>query len=811
MFSGLFFEKGGGINFFRHNWPIAFLSVLAVLYFGDIRGSLFVERDLLLFFIPPRQFWIEEVRNLVFPLWNPYYLNGHPLFATLQAGVLYPFSILYLFLPFNWAFNLNIELHFALAGIFTYLLVRGMNASQGAAIISAVGFMLSGYLISVHSMLSTLLSVTWVPLFFLCYFSAIKNNRIDHAILSGVVGTVMFLGGGVEVCYLTFGMAFFLTLFPELVLGTIELFKLRRRLALFAIFCAGFFGLSAFQLLPFLELSQLSIRSEGLIYEKAALWSLHPFDLVEFFLPDQFGLATDIDKYWNYQNWLKTIYMGGIPFILAIFFLKKWDRRVQGFLLLFVISMGLAMGSNTLFHHFLYDYLPFFNKLRYPVKFIFMAVLILSIVAGLGYDYFKKELVGNKPEGQRWPRYILSLGFLCMIGFGILNIFNEPITNYLKAIGWDYPEYNETKENLFNLKRFLSFTSLFFLVLFLYTQSKFRKPIVLGVLITLFILDLFFAHFKFYDKGVFKEFQKTGENAKFVLSDPELSRIYVTRKTREAEFITQPDRGLDIRKETFAMGLLGNQRIFHTHGMAVTQQKRWQKLVELIRSAPAVDSTNLINMMNVKYVVSVPPITSSSFELVHYYDFLEKERKENKHLPSTPVINIYENKKMLPRAFMVPQCRVINSDLKYKDTLQNKSFNPEKVVLLDEEPTGFPCNGEGADEKQELVRINSYKSNTVDLRVNSKIRQFLFLSDSYYPGWKAYVDGEEREIYRANYLFRAVIIEPGKHSVRFVYDPLSFKLGLAISVTTILICGGYFLRRKNRKKLQDIGVNQTLL
>jgi hypothetical protein len=780
------------------------LAVLAVIYFGDIRGSLFIERDLLVFFVPPRQFWVEEVKNFIFPLWNPYYLNGHPLFATLQPGVLYPFSVLYLFLPFNWAFNLNIELHFALAGIFTYFLVRGMKGSQGAAIISAVAFMLSGYLISVHNLLSTLLSVIWVPLFFLCYFSAIKNNRLGHAVLSGIVGVMMFLGGGIEVCYLSFAIAFLLTLFPQLVLFN-DFIKIRRRLVFFTIFCAVFFGLSAIQLLPFLELSHLSIRSQGLTYQEVGTWSLHPLDLVELFLPDQYGLATDFNKYWTYQNWLKTIYMGGIPFILGALYLRKWDRRAQGFLLLFFISLGLAMGQNTLFHHFLYDYFPFFNKLRFPVKFIFLAVLVLSVAAGLGYDYYKKELVEKNPESQRWARYILTMGFLCMVIFGVLNIYNEPIIAYLKSVGWDHPEYNETESNIFNFKRFLAFTSLFCMGLFLYSKPQFNKSPVLIALIALLVLDLFFAHFNFYQKGNFKKIQKLSENSKFIKSDPGLFRAFVTPKTQKSKTkIKKEWDGIDILKERLTTGLLGNQRIFTIEGMTVTQQANWDKVVGLIRSAPAIDSTNLLNLMNVKYVISTPAITSESYKLVHSSETIPKDPTEIEKLENSFAIKIYENKKMLPRAFLVPNCKILSSDDEYREFMQSKDFNPEKEILLFAEPKNFPCrNEEEVPEEKGNVDIVSYKSNTIDITVNSKSRHFLFLSDSYYPGWKVYVDGKEREILQANFLFRAVIIEPGEHLVRFEYDPLSFKLGLAISVTTVLLCGAYFLRGRYRRKVQE--------
>jgi uncharacterized membrane protein YfhO len=118
---------------------------------------------------------------------------------------------------------------------------------------------------------------------------------------------------------------------------------------------------------------------------------------------------------------------------------------------------------------------------------------------------------------------------------------------------------------------------------------------------------------------------------------------------------------------------------------------------------------------------------------------------------------------------------------------------------LDVEPKGFPCGEEKNLEILNPVTIDSYKSNSVELSVDSSKRQLLFMSESFYPGWKVYVNGEEKEILRANYLFRAIVVEPGKHSVRFEYDPFSFKLGLAITILTILLCGIYFIRRSLRR------------
>jgi hypothetical protein len=776
-------------------WPFCFFIALAALYLGDIQNLIFVDRDLLHFFIPPRQFWIDEIKKFTFPLWNPYYFNGHPLFATLQPGVLYPFSFIFLILPFHWAFNLNIVIHFAFMGWFTYLLLRGMNASHWGSLVSGIILMLSGYLTSVLGMLSTLMSVTWVPLFFLTFFAAIKKNNSGYAILSGVFGTCMFLGGGVEVCYLTFGITFLLILFPKWLFEESIIPDLKRRLFLFTSFCLVFFGLSAIQLLPFLELAKLSVRSTGLPYTEAGLWSLHPWDLVEFFVTDQYGVSnTDYTNYWKFQSWLKSIYMGAVPFLLSLFLLKGNKRLFFGFLFLFVISMLLALGKNTPLHHLLYDYLPFFNKIRYPVKYIFLAFLILSITAGLGFDRFKLEAQNQK--AILWGKTILVLGFFCMLIYGAINVFHTELVSYLKSIGWDKPEYNDVEINLFNIKRFFAFTGFFCVLIFMYFQPRFRKPWLLVCMIAILILDLFFANYDYYGKKKVSEVYKTEENERFFKDDLSLFRIHRTKETRDnrIEGNNQEWDHLKIRKEKFELGILGNNKIFQTQGIEVTRLARWENVSELIDSAPTLETTALLNLMNAKYIISKKELDFPNFKKVKVSYPVTHKQMEKAELDEPYSINIYENKKVLPRAFLVSECKIINKEQDFKNTFIDKNFNFKTLMLLEKKSENFICTGEDTKISEGSVKITSYKSNTVELTVKSKKRQLLFLGDSYYPGWKAFVDGDEVEILRSNYLFRAIVIEPGTHEIQFDYDPFSFKLGLTITSLTILICLIYFLK-----------------
>ena len=118
----------GKIRWVRSSNPLAVLTLFfsSALFFYDLLGGryLLTERDLAPYFIPPRFFWVESIKRADFPLWNPYQFSGHPFFANPQHAILYPLNSLFLFLPFDVAFNAIIVLHFFLGGLFTYLFLK---------------------------------------------------------------------------------------------------------------------------------------------------------------------------------------------------------------------------------------------------------------------------------------------------------------------------------------------------------------------------------------------------------------------------------------------------------------------------------------------------------------------------------------------------------------------------------------------------------------------------------------------------------------------------------------------------------------
>jgi hypothetical protein len=130
-----------------------------------------------------------------------------------------------------------------------------------------------------------------------------------------------------------------------------------------------------------------------------------------------------------------------------------------------------------------------------------------------------------------------------------------------------------------------------------------------------------------------------------------------------------------------------------------------------------------------------------------------------------------------PRAWLVHRCAVISDPVLLLQSLDR--FDYENSVLLEEEPG---CRLEVPPSAEPFPTIESYEPGRVVLKVEPASDALLVLSDLYYPGWRAEVDGRPAPILRANYLMRAVAVPAGRHTVGFLYEPASFKAGMAASL-----------------------------
>jgi len=109
-------------------------------------------------------------------------------------------------------------------------------------------------------------------------------------------------------------------------------------------------------------------------------------------------------------------------------------------------------------------------------------------------------------------------------------------------------------------------------------------------------------------------------------------------------------------------------------------------------------------------------------------------------------------------------------------------------------------------ERVRAARILSYTSQEVRIDAAVERPALLVLNDSDYPGWKVYVDERRSHWITANYLFRGVLLRPGRHVVRFAYEPASFTAGASISGAGLICLAGFAVWRWRRP---DSGVAET--
>jgi hypothetical protein len=157
-------------------------------------------------------------------------------------------------------------------------------------------------------------------------------------------------------------------------------------------------------------------------------------------------------------------------------------------------------------------------------------------------------------------------------------------------------------------------------------------------------------------------------------------------------------------------------------------------------------------------------------------------------------VKIYENLDSLsvPRAFLVSQARVTADDATALAAMNDTTFDPASVVVLN----GTQVQAGQNDTPRATYRadILSYEPEQVVIETEGDREGWLVLTDAWYPGWRATVDGAPADIARADVLFRAVPVPAGRHRVEFVYDPVLFQAGLVISLTVAAVCVALWLR-----------------
>lgn len=732
---------------------IAGLLTLTVIYFfkaatlqgifvtGDLTTS-----DLTNLNYPVRYFLSECLKKGIPPLWTPDIYGGFPIFAESEMGGFYPPNLLLFFiLPAYIAFNYSVILNFFLTGLFFFLYARSLNLNTFAAFIGGFSFAFSGFFVTHLKHTNMIYAASWLPFLFFLSELFFKKGNFIYPVLCGLIFGIQILAGHFQMAYYSilavsiylifrFSSITFSSIKGKIQIQSFTKSGLKILVTLFLIYTIGG-GISAVQLLPTKEFTSLATRAEGLTFADATAWPYHPKNLITFIFPYWFG---------DYAK-------------------GEYPSTIDGEMVLFWENCGYV-GVFTLMLAFLG--LIFFSLKRGEVRFfaifgLFSLLLVFGKYTPL-YEFLWHYLPGLK--FFRFPnRFLLLVGFsLCLLaGFGIQWLWTQQ-----------------------------------------WLRQKFLLSIILGLLIVFDLFKFGFRHnptvkpdiwlakpktveFLEKDKGFYRIFNfACDESWRMVYANSkgwqgDLS-LYVNHRE-----VLQPNFNLIYQIPSqegypaFAPRRLNEIHYFFRNLNNVALYKHRQD-DPLGFAVPKPQFTKLLGLLNVKYILSFWELNSPKLKEVLQVPF-----KENM-VPA----RVYENKEVVPRVYVVPKAKVIKDEGNILAELIKPDFNPKENVIIEEE-----IDFEGVEHAVDSeVKISHYSPLEVIIEVELAKNGFLVLGDTYYPGWKAFIDGKLTKIYRANYLQRAILVKEGKHKIRFIYAPITFKIGAVISFITLFLTLIYISR-----------------
>ena len=651
--------------------------------------------------------------------------------------------------------------------------------------------MFSGYLVSVTSMLTTFSSVVWLPLAILFFDKALLDKGVLSKLLTPAVLACMFLAGEPSIFYTTSWVLLIYSVF--LWRGNASVVKFRTVIVTYLAIIAGAVLLSSVQLIPLLEILKLSDRtdtlSKSMLYDFAARWSMPPSSTLDFIFP--FFARTDFStgSLWVEQNWVMLIYTGVFsPVLLLLSYIRRGDWRVRFLFFTLILFLLVSYGKYTPVHHLLYRIVPGFRFIRYPVRFLFVVTFAISILSAFGLDVCAKELKDRWSD--RMSRRYLAFFLAAAISLLTLSLNIEKLLEFNKSPCFTL--------DIFNIERFILYLLAGGMILFLSLRGKIRRAVMCFAIIGLAAVDIMGTSQDFaLPSAAAGIFSRKTAGIEYISKDASLFRVYSSPKTMDGSTFLKPaetfEEALEDLKDKFVSNWPMIFGLYDAGGYDSLYLASHVRTSALMRSMSFKDARGSLSMMNVKYIALVDKVDVDGYKLV-----------------SEGPTYIYENTKVLPRAYLVDSYKVLKNDGEIMARLGSREFEPGREVVLEETPVlGAQKSevrsqrsevrsqrSEGRGQRTERVEIEKYEPNEVVIKaVVGERPKLLFLSDTYYPGWKVFVDGKRDKIYKANCAFRAVYLAPGEHTVRFIFDPFTFKLGAVISLMTLAGIIIYLIRR----------------
>ncbi len=371
---------------------LAFLALLIAVLYADILffGRGLYLQDLTSYHLPMKWIVRDVVAHGEFPYWNRFYSGGQPLAANPAYEVFYPPQWLIWLPSFALGFQLHILVHFLVAAVGMYWLLRGLRTGVLAATFGASVLVLSGPFLSLSTRLPLLFSLSWMPLLLHLVRRALADRSRGSLMLAAGVASLQFILGEPTVAMQTWLLIVGVVMWRAADSG-------RRSLRSDAARTGSLFVLAALiaavQLLPAVDHARDSVRSEAFPFEVVSNWSMPPIRVAEMAVPslfrhlaDERGNAAITSMYpFRTEPFLGELYLGALVVLLAAAGLAIGAPGSGAVVAALIASTLLAVGDHTPLLRMLYS-MHLFRAIRYPEKFVLMGAFALIVWAAIVLD-----------------------------------------------------------------------------------------------------------------------------------------------------------------------------------------------------------------------------------------------------------------------------------------------------------------------------------------------------------------------------------------------------------------------------------------
>ncbi len=785
-------------------WAIGVMLILVLTLYGG-----FVFSNKMLFgtdFNDIGYYSVKYYRNYIlqnhsFPLWDPHIHGGMPFIEAMHGAIFFPLAVPFrLLFPPHRSFGFTEVLYVLLAGWFMYLLLRHYKLCRNASFLGGITYMFSPILISLtyagHD--GKMSVIAMLPFMVWLLEIAMERMKLKFFVLFGMAYAVLIFSVHLQMVYLAswlLGALFVFRLIQGIVRRKFSYGKGAVILALFVFAIVLGIGIATVQIyLPFYYLGHYSVRTtqteqRGIQFSNS--WRLNMEDFVATVFPDFVGInLKNRQTYWGRNFFrLNSMYLGMLPILLALVALFVLKKPILKFLAGFsLFAITYSMGTQTPLFYLYYYLIPQVKKFRGPEMVFFtvafsvaigMAFAIDAAINFAGQKTEKQKSKGKKRKLQNPPlsRYLLWFGLGFTIILILLSIIGKPLSIWwlktapnpqgvniqakLTAVGRNFP--------IFLKSSWIALLLTWFGIGILLWRIKTKKlagyavTIVLGIVL---IVDLWRISKPFIvSDDVNRYFRRTDFIEKLQQIQQTEGPFRTLALPQTVSYTYLGSFGLDA--VTFSE-MHGNQLKWYDEFTG-----RHLKTQNIQKYYP-----EFWDILNIEYVLSPQELGSAPFL---------------SQIAQTSGGYLYRNLSSFPRARAFYRWETTSHEaalekLKDREFVMDSTSNYRTTLLVEDEPKiSMPQIPDSLRNGYSRGRIVDNKDDDFYVEINMPYDGLLFLSQNWYPEWRAEEDGEKLPIIRADYSFIAVPLKAGAHKVHFWYKASLVKKSLKISLISAFI------------------------